>query len=76
MTLGFLLVWSLLPNNWNRARSFVWNWNSDNADLVDNNVDGANAVRPAISLKSCTKWANGDGSSSNPYTIQETETGC
>ena len=36
----------------------------------------AGGVRPVLSLKSCTKWASGDGTSSNPYTIKETTTGC
>ena len=33
-------------------------------------------VRPVISLKSCVKYASGDGSSENPYTVLKTESGC
>ena len=33
-------------------------------------------VRPVVSLKSCVKYASGDGSASNPYTIEETASGC
>ena len=33
-------------------------------------------VRPVVSLKSCVKYASGDGTPENPYTIEETETGC
>ena len=33
-------------------------------------------VSPVISLKSCVKYSSGDGSSSNPYEIKETESGC
>ena len=29
-----------------------------------------------ISLKSCVKYSSGDGSSSNPYEIKETSSGC
>ena len=34
------------------------------------------SVRPVISLKSCTQYNTGDGSATNPYTIQETSSGC
>lgn len=27
------------------------------------------AIRPVLSLKSCVKYASGDGSSTNPYTV-------
>ena len=70
--------WSLSPSFWNSASSGVWRWggSSEPGYLSYNSADLAYAVRPAISLKSCTKWASGDGSSSNPYTIQETTSGC
>ena len=68
--------WSLSPNYWYNGIAIVWRWNSVDAYL---NLDGAgntNAVRPAISLKSCIKYSTGNGSASDPYTIKETETGC
>ena len=70
--------WSLSPSFWNSASSGDWHWggSSEPGYLSYNSADLAYAVRPAISLKSCTKWASGDGSSSNPYTIQETTSGC
>ena len=70
--------WSLSPSFWNSASSGDWRWggSSEPGYLSYNSADLAYAVRPAISLKSCTKWASGDGSSSNPYTIQETTSGC
>ena len=34
------------------------------------------AVRPVISLKSCTLYGTGNGTAENPYTILETESGC
>ena len=70
--------WSLSPSFWNSASSGDWRWggSSEPGYLSYNSAALAYAVRPAISLKSCTKWASGDGSSSNPYTIQETTSGC
>ena len=68
--------WSLSPNYWYYGFAFVWRWNPVNAYLVNDEVDYISAVRPAISLKSCTLYSTGDGSASNPYTIQETESGC
>ena len=70
--------WSLSPSFWNSASSGDWRWggSSEPGYLSYNSADLAYAVRPAISLKSCTKWASGDGSSSNPYTIQETTSSC
>ena len=67
--------WSLSPLRWDESQAEVWDWISDMALNVIDTSDTL-AVRPAISLKSCTKWANGDGSSSNPYTIKETTSGC
>ena len=34
-------------------------------------VDSIGGVRPVISLKSCVKYSSGDGSATNPYTIDE-----
>ena len=68
--------WSLSPYNWSGSYANVWDWNSDDAYLRDYGVDAAHAVRPAISLKSCTLYSTGDGSATNPYTILDTETGC
>ena len=69
--------WSLSPGIWNGSYSCVWDWNSSNADLRNNIAGGSPlAVRPAISLKSCTLYNAGDGSATNPYTILETESGC
>ena len=68
--------WSLSPINWYGSYSLIWVWRSDLVNLNGNGVAGALAVRPVISLKSCIKYDTGDGSATNPYTIQETETGC
>ena len=68
--------WSLSPLLWNEVFAREWFWGSDSAFLSDDNVDNAYAVRPAISLKSCTLYGTGNGTAENPYTIQETESGC
>ena len=70
--------WALSPNYWGGSSSIVWYVNgSDNPGFLNYSyVDYSIALRPSVSLKSCTKWASGDGSSSNPYTIQETASGC
>ena len=69
--------WSLSPYRWYGNVAFEWFWNSGNAGLSnDNGVYYNGGVRPAISLKSCTKWNSGDGTAENPYIIQETESGC
>ena len=70
--------WLLSPNNWNGSNANVFNVNgsSNPGNLNNNNVNNTNGVRPTISLKSCVKYASGDGSASDPYTIKETETGC
>ena len=70
--------WLLSPYFWDNiwAGVLLVSGSYSPGGLSPNYVGNSSYVRPAISLKSCTKWANGDGSSSNPYTIQETETGC
>ena len=68
--------WSLSPYYWNFGRARVWIWNSDNAYLDNDSVGSADAVRPAISLKSCIKYSTGDGTSESPYEIVETSSGC
>ena len=71
--------WLLSPDSWNGS-SFAYVFyvygSVGPGRLVINYANYNSGVRPAISLKSCTKWASGDGSSSNPYTIQETASGC
>ena len=70
--------WSLSPNSWGRY-SYVWyvGGGGDFPGFLDSGVAASiNGVRPVISLKSCVKTSGGDGTSSNPYTIQETSSGC
>ena len=70
--------WSLSPVNWvdSDSGSYFWYCGTESDNLMDRYVSSTNAVRPAISLKSCVKTSGGDGTSSNPYTIKETTSGC
>ena len=70
--------WLLSPSLWHGSSanvSFV-HGSSGPGCLSNYIVSYAVGVRPALSLKSCVKYASGDGSASDPYTIKETETGC
>ena len=67
---------SLSPYFWNGYRVSAWYWYEHSAFLLYGYLDGTDAVRPVLSLKSCTLYSTGDGTASNPYTILETETGC
>ena len=68
--------WSLSPSNWFNGYAFVWGWISGDSRLISNYVGDSSAVRPAISLKSCTLYSTGDGTSESPYEIVETSSGC
>ena len=68
--------WSLSPSNWNSSGVSVWDWSSGSAGLGGSGVDNTDAVRPAISLKSCIKYSTGNGTYETPYEIVETSSGC
>ena len=73
--------WLLSPGDWNTfilfcADVFGVRGTSETGRLLAPSVSGLNAVRPAISLKSCIKYSTGNGTPENPYTILETDTGC
>ena len=70
--------WSLSPSYWLGSFSGVWGVYGSSLPgyLNGNSVDGTYAVRPAISLKSCIKYSTGNGTANNPYTIEETSSGC
>ena len=75
---GLTWWWLLSPGNWDGSYAYVFRvYGSSNPGyLLNNNVNSANGVRPAVSLKSCVKTSGGDGSASAPYTIEETTSGC
>lgn len=69
--------WLLSPGFWNGSVGVYSMYGSSNAgSLTSDAVNKKGAVRPVISLKSCVKTSGGDGSATNPYTIQETTSGC
>lgn len=70
--------WLLSPLSWNGSNASVFSVRGsfNPGHLSNNAVYAAYGVRPVISLKSCVKTSGGDGISSNPYTIQETSSGC
>ena len=73
--------WLLSPGDWNTlfglfADVFVVRGTNNPGNLNFPIVSGLNAVRPAVSLKSCVKTSGGDGSANDPYTIKETTSGC
>ena len=72
-------MWRLLsPAGWygNDAFMFYVGGSSYPGRLHGSSVYQTYGVRPALSLKSCVKYASGDGSANAPYTIKETTSGC
>ena len=72
--------WLLSPGYWNGSNAHVFRVCGSGSPGYLHGGDvfasGTYGVRPAVSLKSCVKTSGGDGTSSNPYTILETESGC
>ena len=70
--------WTLSPEGWGDGNAcvFLVFGSSYPGNLNSDIVFSTNGVRPVISLKSCVKTSGGDGSASNPYTIEESTSGC
>ena len=70
--------WSLSPNYWLGLYANSWFVNgSDNPGrLYLSNVYYSGGVRPVVSLKSCTLYSTGNGTSETPYEIEETSSEC
>ena len=70
--------WLLSPSVWygGSAGVFGVGGSSNPGGLGDNSVNDTCGVRPAVSLKSCVKTSGGNGSASEPYTIEESTSGC
>ncbi len=69
---GSTYWWSLSPVFWNGYGSRVWYvYGSDDPGYLDgyDDVSGEDGVRPAISIKQCAIYTNGDGSPENPYEV-------
>ena len=63
--------WTMSPSWYNQGMSLNIVYGSKNpGKLISTNVTSTTTVvRPVISLKYCTQYSSGDGSSSNPYTV-------
>ena len=74
---GSFIWWSLSPFYWRGGSARSWDvYGSDNPGYLGyNSVDHVLGVRPAISLKSCTLYSTGNGTSETPYEISTTS-GC
>ncbi len=68
---GSTYWYSLSPIYWHGSFSWVWGVaGSDNTGYLGrNDVLGSLAVRPVISLKSCTLYSTGNGAPETPYEI-------
>ena len=66
---------TMSPFRWGGSSSIIFAVGS-NGSLAITLVSSEVFIRPVISLKSCVKWKSGDGTASDPYTIEETESGC
>ena len=70
---GATYWWTMTPNDWNgtnsRARIIRIGGTTTTGYINAAHVANSCGVRPVISLKSCVKVLDGDGTSSNPYTI-------
>ena len=73
---GATYWWTMTPNDWNgtnsRARIIRIGGTTTTGYINATHVANSFGVRPVISLKSCVKVLDGDGTSSNPYTISLT----
>ena len=71
--------WTMSPSNWDgngsNARVFIVGGSSNTGYLYRDFVGDTLGVRPVISLKSCVLASGGDGTASNPYTV-ELASGC
>ena len=72
--------WTMSPNRWysdySYAVVFVVGGSSSTGYLRSSyGIGGTRGVRPVISLKSCVLASGGDGTASNPYTVELAE-GC
>ena len=65
--------WLLPPGDWNGGDVLSWlvSGADDPGDLGGYSVSHSCGVRPAVSLKSCTLWSQGNGSANSPYEIVE-----
>ena len=64
--------WTMSPRYWNGHIAFVFivGGSANTGRLNGSSVDGSVGVRPVISLKSCVLASGGNGTASDPYTVE------
>lgn len=68
-------LWTMSPDGWYSSYPHIWTLNnginSNYGKLISERTlaDFTTKTIPVLSLKSCVKYASGDGSSTNPYTV-------
>ena len=74
---GSTFWWLMSPNRKEGSKSLVCDvsGSGDPGYLANDFVDEGGAVRPAVSLKTCTLWTSGNGAPETPYEISTTS-GC
>ena len=74
---GSTFWWLMSPNRKEGSKSLVCDvsGSGDPGYLANDFVDESGAVRPAVSLKTCTLWTSGNGAPETPYEISTTS-GC
>ena len=74
---GSTFWWLMSPNRKEGSKSLVCDvsGSGDPGYLANDFVNEGGAVRPAVSLKTCTLWTSGNGAPETPYEISTTS-GC
>ena len=75
---GSTVWWLLSPNCWLSGNAYVFFVNDSHfpGALNGGGVGNADAVRPVVSLKSCTLYSTGNGTSETPYEIDYDNSNC
>ena len=75
---GAIYWWSLSPVSTNHGNARSWRviGSAHPGHLNDDFVNISLGVRPTVSLKTCTLYSTGNGTSETPYEIVETSSGC
>jgi len=69
--------WTMSPYYYNTVSGAgMFFIDGSNGTIALNIVGKEYAVRPVLSLKSCVKWKSGDGTSDNPYKVDNLDSTC
>ena len=69
---GAAYWWTMSADYWYNNFTYVLRIGgyTDTGSLTNNNVYNGLGVRPVISLKACIQYSNGNGTASDPYTVE------